>query len=61
MDRGAWQAIVCGVTELNMTEHTVLGVNSSANCFGFIYEEGRTWVCNQENRTLGDVVRDNRK
>ena len=22
MDRGAWQAIVCGVTELNRTEHT---------------------------------------
>lgn len=29
--------------------------------FDFISEEGRIWVCNQENRTLGDVVRDNRK
>lgn len=29
--------------------------------FGFVYEEGRIWLCNQEIRTVGDGVSDTRK
>ena len=34
MDRGAWQAIVCGVTWSDMTEHTQI---NGISLLGFLY------------------------